>query len=165
MGLLPPPPRLRDALTEVLTQEVEAVARFIALLENEQDELRAGRVDALETIVAAKTPLVQQLNQLAEERSQLVTAAGYTADRTGVEALLASRSSAELNRAWEQLQTQARQAQQLNELNGQLIAQRLQSTSGALQVLLQRNPSSVVDVYGPNGQKLGATGSRLIDSV
>jgi len=166
-----PPPSATPAafqheLTQLLTHEAEVVARFVELLENEQAELQAGRIENLESIVTAKAPLVQELNQLAETRSRLITSAGYTMDRSGMTALLASCTHTESKRMWEQLQAQARQARQLNELNGRLIAQHLQSTNGALQVLLQRTPRHVLDVYGPNGQKLDTpTGSRLIDSV
>lgn len=166
MGLLPPS-SAADTFASTLSQEVAAVTQFAALLESEQADLSAGRVDALEDIVAAKALLVQQLNQFAEQRNRLIQSQGYTADREGIDAWLAAHGTPALRHTWEQLQHQAQRAKQLNGQNGQLIALRMQSTSGALQVLLQRNQAPAADVYGPDGQRLGGggTGSRLIDSV
>lgn len=148
----------------LLGQEESAIGQFVTLLQQEQAALTAGQVDSLDALVAAKNPLVQQLNRIADERRYLLQVAGFSNDRAGFHGYLAAHGTAEMRAAWERLQSLAHQAQELNGLNGQLISQRLQGASGALQVLLQRHQAGS-GVYGPDGQKQAGTGSRLIDSV
>lgn len=152
------------ALAELLTAEVKLVESFIACLTAEQDALKAGDVDALTAINAQKTGLADQLNKLEDERNAFLQQSGLTADRQGVSNWLAqNRQERNAGQAWAQLMKLAGKARELNNLNGQLIAMRLQATNQALAILTQQAQRSTL--YGPDGQTTLRTGSRIIDAA
>lgn len=152
------------ALAELLTTEVKLVQSFIDCLSTEQEALKVGDVEALTAVNAQKTALAEQLNRLEDDRNALLQQSGLTADRQGVSSWLSKhpndRAAAQ---AWDQLMKLAGKARELNNLNGQLIAIRLQATNQALATLTQQTQRSTL--YGPNGQTTLRTGSRIIDAA
>lgn len=59
---------MTSPVAAILGREIEQVARFIAILNEEQDALKRGDVDALPDLISRKTPLVESLNTLEGER-------------------------------------------------------------------------------------------------
>lgn len=152
------------ALAELLAAEAKLVEGFIACLAAEQDALKQGDVEVLAPINARKTELVEQLNRLEGERNAFLKQAGHSPDLKGVLAWLArNRGDRAAGQAWAQLVKLATEARELNNLNGKLIAMRLQATNQALATLTQQAQRSTL--YGPNGQTTLRTGSRIIDAA
>lgn len=151
-------------LAELLTTEVKLVESFIACLTSEQEALKIGNVDALAEINVRKTGLADQLNNVEDQRNAFLTQAGFSADRQGVLGWLnKNRQERTAGQAWVRLMKLAGEARELNGLNGQLIAIRLQATNQALAALTQQAQRSTL--YGPDGQTTLRTGSRIIDAA
>lgn len=149
---------------EMLAAEAKLVEGFIACLNAEQEALKAGNVDELATVNARKSGLADQLNSLEDERNAFLTLAGLTGDRRGMLDWLArNRQDRAAAQAWARLTKLAAEARNLNNLNGQLIAIRLQATNQALAAITQQAQRTTL--YGPNGQSTLRTGSRIIDAA
>lgn len=150
-----------DPLAYVVGQEEAELKLLVAALGEEQDALKVGNTDLLEGLVAAKNRHLEALGRLGQKRNQLLKAARLPADREGL-AQWAKQSGQQA--LVQGLLAQADEAKELNRLNGQLIALRLNSTQAALAAL---NPQRAAGqgLYGPKGQTKFTTGYRLIDTV
>lgn len=133
---------------------------FVAALQQEQQALVAGDIDRLVSVVKEKADLATRLNRFAEQRQQLLTAAGLPNDRTGIESWLTDQTLSPSDRsAWKSLFALTSEARTLNESNGKLIAMRMQHNQQALNVLLEA--ANQATLYGPDGQTKQVGGGRL----
>ncbi len=144
--------------------EVEAVGQFIALLKLEQASLSSGNTDELPAYAEEKLQLASRLNALATQRNGTLARHGFGADRAGVEAWCAEHPADETAaKAWSTILSQAREARELNTMNGELIHIRMQYNAKALEALQGGNNS--LDLYGPDGQSKVAGPRRINHSV
>lgn len=151
-------------VVDLLAREAELVAEFIAALSDEQRALSQGDIDPLAAINARKSALAEKLNTLEAERDATLAAGGFEAGRSGMARWLASHDRESSAAAqWGQLLKLAAEARNLNNLNGQLIALRLQATGEAIATLTARAEQNAL--YGPDGQAAQITGSRIIDAA
>ena len=151
-------------LTSVLTRETELVSRFILVLNQEQAALKSARPDALAAINAEKLQLVEQLNQIGNERAQLANLAGTASDLEKMKAWLQQHPQEKKSAAlWVKLLRLAREAKTLHDLNGKLLNMHLQQTTDALAVLTHQHQTH--SLYGSDGQSAMSTGSRIVDSA
>ena len=151
-----------DSLRAILDCQSQSLARFVELLRREQAALSKGDAAELPAINQNKTELIETLNRSDADRYRILTQAGYSGDATGMNAWLSSQAD-DMNRLWQKILQLAREAKELNRLNGQLIAARLQATDAALSALNVKAKEG--SLYGPQGQKGSFTGSRIIDSA
>jgi len=150
-----------DQLAYVVGQEEVALKQFAKTLNDEQVALKSGNADAIEGLIEVKNRQIESLGRLAQQRNQLLRAAGFALDRDGLISWGKKSAQAGLIDAFLALADEARE---LNRVNGQLIAMRLNSTQAALAALTpHRAPSQ--GLYGPKGQTSFSTGYRLIDTV
>ena len=143
-----------------LRQELAALGEFFAILQQEQQALIAGDIDKLIPVVEEKTRLATSLNHFAVERQRLLSTAGLSNDRKGLEAWLAGQPLKAQDRAdWKKLMALSADAQALNDSNGKLIAMRIQHNQQALNVLL--TAANQTTVYGRDGQTKSSGGGHL----
>ncbi len=149
------------AITE---REITLISRFVGLLKDEQEALKRANAAALPEIGAAKAELVEQLNSLEAERRSALGITGDEKTRVAMTEWLAKHPK-ELTAAvnWENLLNLAREAKQLQEINGRLVDIHLQQTSEALAVLTRQSERQTL--YGSNGQAAQISGSRIVDSA
>lgn len=148
-----------ETLSELLVRELSDLRRFCALLEEERKVLTGAQADRLPDIAIEKSSLAGQLSQLESRRDALLIKDGFQKGRSGVEAWLAGRTSADVERnRWNELLKLAGQARDANETNGRLINLLLKQNQEALSVLLSGGTDSI---YGADGQqRILATGKR-----
>lgn len=153
-----------ESLSELLVRELSDLTRFCALLEDERKALTGAQADRLPDIAKEKAALVGRLNQLETGRDGLLATNGFTKGRSGIEAWLASRPNADVEkRRWNELLKLAAQARDGNETNGRLINLLLKQNQEALSVLLSGGTDSI---YGADGQQRGLTaGKRSFGAV
>ena len=150
------------AIAILLKREAELVVRFRNTLLREQEVLRSGITEGLAEISTEKLSLVESLNNAEAERARAL----FSSDDgiVDIQAWLSShpqeRESALL---WKELLDVAREAREINELNGKLINTLHQKTSDALSILTQGHTNR--SLYGSDGQASLNTGSRIIDSA
>lgn len=145
---------------QILAREEIALSRFIALLTEEQDALKAALPERLPSLAEHKTHLVDELNHLESARAALIGGSTKLAMTQWLKAHADDRESSSL---WERLASLSQQARQLSDLNAKLLDLHLRRTSEALQILTHHTRNSLI--YGADGQATALTGSRIIDSA
>ncbi|MDR2166000.1 MAG: flagellar protein FlgN [Zoogloeaceae bacterium] len=148
------------SLAQILAAEIVAVQRFVALLNEEKTVLSSASLEGLARVVAEKGRLAEELESIGRQRQDCLERLGIAEDGKTVECRLAEAPDTRMLEDWKKLQQLAREARELNELNGRCIA------------LLARNNKELLDTlagrdafYGPDGQTAGKSGLRIIDSV
>ena len=154
----------RQGFIQGLNEEARLIQQFVDLLLHEQKALSAGDTDVLPKLADDKSGLAAQLNRIAEDRGRMLVAMGFSADRAGVEAWCAGHPEEKVvAAAWAGVLELAREAKELNRLNGELIALRMQHNARALEAL--RSGNNPLDLYGPDGQAQPPNRVRINDSV
>jgi flagellar biosynthesis/type III secretory pathway chaperone len=150
---------------QVLASEIGVVKKFIALLQEEQLQLRDQQIEALENTSTAKSGLAIELEKIGNERNARLAELGLNAQTDGkaVEAWLGKQNNPRLLQAWRVLQSLARDAKSLNELNGQCIALLARNNREQIDALTGRQANGLF--YNPDGQAASATSFRISDSV
>ena len=152
-----------EDFSRAVEAEVAAVRRFVGLLEREQTILSHGDVDQLLELLPEKNGLTAQLTALAIQRSQALAKERLTDDPAGVAWFAAHPSETSARAAWSLLLPIARQAHELNRVNGDLIQLRMRHNAQALEALL--GSSDALGLYGPNGQSTTASSRRISDNA
>jgi flagellar biosynthesis protein FlgN len=151
-------------MTILLQAEVDAVARFVELLKLERDTLSGGDINNLDSLVQRKNDVAAELQALTDRRNSLLAGMGFEPDRMGVEAWLAAHpANNAAQKSWSQVLSLAKEARELNLLNGELIKMSIQHNSKALETL--RGATRQPNLYGPDGQSAPQNSRRIYDSV
>ena len=158
----------RDPLAALLLEiDLEAmhVKQMVSLLEEEQRELIAGRVDQLESLAAEKLVQSRALDLYAGRRGAFLQAQGFGADARGLAACAAAAGARgqELREAWARVAEAAAEARHLNEQNGALIRMRLASVDGRLAHLEAAVGGTTV--YTAEGRASGLPPQRAFGQV
>jgi flagellar biosynthesis/type III secretory pathway chaperone len=150
---------------QILASEIGVVKKFIALLQEEQLQLKENQVEALENTSAAKSSLATELEKIGAARNASLAELGLNAQTDGkaVETWISKQGNPRLLQAWRVLQSLARDAKSLNELNGQCIALLTRNNREQLDALTGRQVHGVF--YSPDGQPAVSGSFRISDSV
>ncbi len=154
------------ALENSLDQEVGAARELIDILQEEQNQLLAIRIDELEPLVAKKAAVVTRLTQYTRTRHESLEKAGFAPNLAGMNAWLDSiQGQPDADKAgknWAELVSLTQSAKELNRLNGMLIASHMARNQQALSILHGSKPGS--GMYGPDGQpsRAAATPTRSV---
>ena len=149
-----------DDIAYLIGQESTALDMLLAALREEQDILKSGMADNLAAVIERKNRQLETLARHGRRRNELLAGRGLKPDREGIAAWARSAGHEELGATFLALADEARE---LNRLNGQLIAMRLQATQSALSTLAPGHGGQ--GLYGPSGKTSFASGYRLIDSA
>jgi flagellar biosynthesis/type III secretory pathway chaperone len=150
---------------QALASEIAVVKQFIALLQEEQRQLREKQIEALENTSAAKSALAGELEKIGAARNAHLAELGLDAQTDGkaVEAWIGKQNNPRLEQAWRDLQSLARDAKALNELNGQCIVLLARNNREQLDALTGRQANGMF--YRSDGQTTSSGSFRISDSV
>ncbi len=143
-----------------VTEEQQHVSALIDLMKQEQQFLVAADADGLATLTPRKNSLLQALADLSAQRHAALVAAGCEGSEAGMEPWLAVSGSEEARSQWETLLGLAREAKELNRVNGMLINKQLAHNQGVLNALRMPAGAEAGGVYGSSGQAVGAGPSK-----
>ncbi|RZJ85250.1 MAG: flagellar protein FlgN [Massilia sp.] len=155
---MPTSPILNPGAT--LAAEQQHVNALVALMKQEQQLLVAADADGLAELTPRKNALLQALADLSAQRHAALAAAGCEGAEAGMEPWLAVGGSLETRAQWEELLTLAREAKELNRVNGMLINKQLAHNQGVLNALRMPAGPEAGGVYGASGQAIGAGASK-----
>jgi flagella synthesis protein FlgN len=141
-----------------LADERHVIGSIVELMKTEQQFLISADADGLAGIVPNKLQLAQRAAELSRIRHKALAAAGFHAGEEGMEPWLAVGGSDSARNEWNRLLDLAREAKELNRVNGMLVNKQLAHTQGALNAL--RPQTGAAGVYGPGGQTVAAGPSR-----
>lgn len=135
--------------------------RIVGILEQEEALLIAGETDALLALVREKTEVYQLLQRQHDNRALLLARLGLHNDDKSVRHLCDAMPDT-LAR-WGEVIELARQAQERNRINGQLITERMHHNQSALSVLL--SAADQPQLYGSDGSTRPTGGGRHLGSA
>lgn len=150
------------ALAALLKNEAALVVRFRDTLLREQEILRSGTSEELADINTEKLALAESLNGAGAERARALSAGKDNVIDMQVW-FSAHPREAESIKLWDGLLKVAREAREINEVNGSLINALHQKASDALSILTRSEAEQ--SLYSRDGQSAPSTGSRIIDSA
>jgi flagella synthesis protein FlgN len=139
--------------------ERQLLDSLTGLLKEEQRLLVAADAEGVAGITPRKTQLVQQLATEAAQRHRALGAAGFVAGEAGMEPWLAAQGSSEVRAQWDALLDAAREAKELNRVNGMLINKQMAHGQQQLAELGVTDGGNAA-VYGPGGLTIGAGPSK-----
>jgi flagella synthesis protein FlgN len=143
-----------------VSQEQQQLSALIALMKQEQQLLVAADADGLAQLTPQKNAMLEALAELSAQRHAALAAAGCEASEAGMEPWLAVGGNDEARSQWEQLLGLAREAKELNRVNGILINKQLAHNQGVLNALRMPAGAEAGGVYGASGQALGSGPSK-----
>jgi flagella synthesis protein FlgN len=136
-------------LLAALTAEYAALRSFVAMLEREQRMLIENLTDKLLELSEQKSNAALALKGLAQSRRAILETSVPQLSVHSIHAWLAKQSPEGLA-IWQKVLDLAKQSQQLNLTNGQLIHMKLRHSQQSLAVL--SNAVNRANLYGPDGQ-------------
>lgn len=140
-------------LSTILQSEISNSNALASLLKQERDALKVSDVDKVSEITKLKQPYLLKLEQLARQREQLLSAVGFPAGKSGLEAFIANQEEADATRMSTQvsrLREVAKTCREFNQINGGIINVNRQYLVRALSILRGRDPET--GAYGPGGE-------------
>ena len=143
-----------------VSAEQQHVIQLIELMKQEQALLVAADADGLVELTPRKNTLLQELADLSSQRHAALVAAGCEGAEAGMEPWLAVGGNEDARAQWEALLELARQAKELNRVNGMLINKQLAHNQGVLNALRTPAGAQSTGVYGASGQTLGSGPSK-----
>ncbi len=143
-----------------VSQEQQHVSSLVELMKQEQQLLVAADADGLAELTPRKNALLQALADLSAQRHAALAAAGCEGSEAGMEPWLAVSGNADARAQWEALLALAREAKELNRVNGILINKQLAHNQGVLNALRMPAGADAGAVYGASGQALGGGPSK-----
>jgi flagella synthesis protein FlgN len=154
----------QSGLGRIVFLEAEAIRRFAHLLRVENQALTDGDTDKLPGVASEKEEIAVRLKKLAEERNSELASQGHSADAQGIaEWRAAHPEDGETARAWDALLIDAKEANELNLLNGALIKARMEHSAKAIEIL--RHGDDPLELYGPDGQSKKHGIKRINDAA
>ena len=146
--------------TQTIAAEHQHLDALVALMKQEQQSLVALDADALSDLTTQKNALLASLSSLTQQRHAALEAAGCEGSEAGMEPWLAASGDDEARQQWERMLHVAREAKELNRVNGMLISKQLAHNQGVLNAL--RTPTNAPSgaIYGASGQTVGLGASK-----
>ena len=144
---------------DTLPQEQQAAKVLIDCLQQEQALLIAADIEGLSLLTEKKAAVVSLMSELATTRHRALSAVGHHASETGMQSWLAgrdtkypaaARSNRDVLNAWSNLLASAKQAKEINRVNGILINTHVARNQTALNIFQLQTTDA--NLYGPNGQ-------------
>lgn len=143
-----------------VSTETRHVSALIELMQQEQALLVAADADGLAELTPRKNDLLRELAALSATRHAALAAAGCEGSEAGMEPWLAVGGNSDARSQWGALLDLARQAKELNRVNGMLINKQLAHNQGVLNALRMPAGAEAAGVYGASGQTLASGPSK-----
>lgn len=160
-----------EQLSDIFQQEIPLVQEFLSLLEQENQMLQNFRSEGLEDLVQQKNAILAQLQILEQQRISLLDLSlnDRIDQRTKnskiiaiTENLVQEIGNPDLITLWEILRELAKNVQDFNNKNGNLLGMHLNQTNEFLKILQQQEQPSL---YGKQGFTCDNNGGIISDKA
>lgn len=152
---------LWNQLEHSLQTDIPITDQLLALLQQERQLLESRQYDQFQQLINQKQQLLQQLDQHATQRQQLLHSAGFDNEQHTLETL--AQQAPVAASAWHKLSDQWQQCQDLNEVN-ERIAKRTRLVVGQILDLL-RGQNNQTRLYTKKGDASNGGSGRTITSA
>ncbi|MES2770518.1 MAG: flagellar protein FlgN [Pseudomonadota bacterium] len=151
-------------LDDTIKLECAALARFLALLKQEQTALSQVDKEVLADLTPKKESVVLELAALAAQRNAVLCAENDGNAKQSITDWLASNPNRSQSKAtWEETVALATEARELNRLNGLLIQTCMRHNARILDAL--HSASNSFNLYNADGKTTPPNGGRIKASV
>jgi len=141
--------------TQTIAAEHQHLDALVALMKQEQQSLVALDADELSSLTTQKNALLASLSGLSQQRHAALQAAGCEGSEAGMAPWLAASDDGGVREQWERMLHVAREAKELNRVNGMLISKQLAHNQGVLNALRTPTNAPTGAIYGASGQTVG----------
>ena len=154
-------------LHDAIALDCDMAMNLVDILTEEQSCLIRFNADSLVSLSQKKESLMLELE--ARFRGKITEAEALGLGQ-GVDALVARMAEAGLYDSriplsFKTFQSTMQQAQRLNDLNGTLVAEQLQSLQARVQILIDNARPAVAGTYGPDGAMASQQGTPTMSRV
>lgn len=146
--------------TQTIAAEHQHLDALVALMKQEQQSLVALDADELSSLTTQKNALLASLSSLSQQRHAALRAAGCEGSEAGMGPWLAASDDGGAREQWERMLDVAREAKELNRVNGMLINKQLAHNQGVLNALRTPTNAPTGAIYGASGQTVGLGASK-----
>lgn len=151
----------RQRLDEILGREIECVTALACVLEAEKEALAGRDPHALEETAKDKQCHIEELGELDRRRTELLKAAGFAADRAGLENCIQwCDADGPLLDRWRQLVSLLEKCRDQNLANGSLVELNRRRAEQVLAIL--RGQQADTRLYGSAGESVAHSLSRTL---
>ena len=157
---------VQQRLKEALHSEVEFAQQLLAVLHQERAALSGHDAAAMESVVADKQQVADQLEKQSHARDHLLHAGGHGPGPQGLQSFIASAEphmQRELSSLWQDLAQLLKQCREENQINGGVIEGSQRSIREALAIL--RGDPQTNETYGKAGKAINEPSSHCIAKV
>ena len=141
--------------TQTIAAEHQHLDALVALMKQEQQSLVTLDADELSSLTTQKHALLASLSNLSQQRHAALRAAGCDGSEAGMEPWLAASNDSDGREQWARMLNAAREAKDLNRVNGMLISKQLAHNQGVLNALRTPTNAPTGAIYGASGQTVG----------
>lgn len=157
-----------EVLANLFQQEIPLVQDFLNLLEQENNLLQNFRSEGLDDLVAQKNKLLPQIQDLENQRINLLNLPEKSESisnsiTAATDNLIAQIDDQKISILWEILRELAKNVQELNSQNGNLLGLHLNKTNEILKILQQQTDKPTL--YGKQGRAYEESGGRISDKA
>ena len=145
---------------QTIAAEHQHLDALVALMKQEQQSLVTLNADELTALTTQKNSLLASLSNLSRQRHAALVAAGCEGSEAGMEPWLAESDDGAVRQQWERMLGAAREAKELNRVNGMLINKQLAHNQGVLNALRTPTNAPAGAIYGASGQTVGLGASK-----
>lgn len=145
---------------QTIAAEHQHLDALVALMKQEQQSLVTLDADELASLTTQKNALLASLSNLSQQRHAALRAAGCEGSEAGMEPWLAAGDHGGVREQWQRMLDVAREAKELNRVNGMLITKQLAHNQGVLNALRTPTNAPTGAIYGASGQTVGLGASR-----
>lgn len=157
-----------EVLANLFQQEIPLVQDFLNLLEQENNLLQNFCSEGLDDLVAQKNKLLPQIQDLENQRINLLNLPEKSESisnsiTAATDNLIAQIDDPKISILWEILRELAKNVQELNSQNGNLLGLHLNKTNEILKILQQQTDKPTL--YGKQGRAYEESGGRISDKA
>lgn len=145
---------------QTIAAEHQHLDALMALMKQEQQSLISLDTDELSSLTTQKNALLASLMGLSQQRHAALRAVGCEGSEAGMAPWLEAGDRGEARQQWERMLNAAREAKELNRVNGMLISKQLAHNTGVLNALRTPTNAPAGAIYGASGQTMGLGASR-----
>ncbi|MBF0469895.1 MAG: flagellar protein FlgN [Gammaproteobacteria bacterium] len=134
-----------------MDSEQAALSRLLVVLKRERDAIPRKDVEVIDTTLSEKLDILEQLQQLDQDRRQLLTDAGCENSRRAFEQWLQQFADPALLHRWSQLMAELKECHELHRVNIQLLESGRRQVQRVLSVITGSTQQPVETVYDQGG--------------
>jgi flagellar biosynthesis/type III secretory pathway chaperone len=139
-----------EELKHLLKQDIVDLESLGSLLEQEKITLTTRNTDKINQLAKVKSQTINQLEQRAKMKARLLAQSGLEVRPGQVESKLLTLNDTELMSLWQDSRSKLASCQQLNAVNGSIIAQSRQRVNKLMMIIRGQNKTQ--HLYGQQGK-------------